>query len=77
MKPDGELAHQVKEKAETLRESFFPPPIYTNLSDVNKYEYPPSIECPEITIQEIEKAIHRAAPNKAPGIDDIPNVVLH
>lgn len=27
--------------------------------------------------QEIKKAVRRAAPNKAPGTDDIPNAILH
>lgn len=76
-KPDGELAHQAEEKVETLRQSFFPPPISADLSDIDGYEYPPSIECPEITPQEIEKAVRRAAPNKAPGTDDIPTGILH
>lgn len=39
-KPDGELAHLVEEKAETLRQSFFPRPIVADLSDINGYEYP-------------------------------------
>lgn len=77
MKPNGELAYQAEEKAETLRQSFFPPPISANLSDINGYEYPPSIECPEIMLHEIEKAVRRAAPNKAPGTDNIPNGILH
>ena len=77
LKPDGELAHQAEEKAETLRQSFFPPPLEADLSDINGYEYPPSIECPEITPPEIEKAVRRAAPNKAPGTDGISNGILH
>jgi ribonuclease HI len=77
MKPDGELACQAEEKAETLRQSFFPPPLQADLSDVNGYEYPQPIECPEITLPEIEKAVRRAAPNKAPGTDDITNGILH
>jgi hypothetical protein len=77
MKPDGELAHQAEEKAETLRQSFFPPPLRANLSDINEYEYPQPIKCPEITPQEIVKAVRRAAPNKAPSTDDITNGILH
>ena len=77
VKPDGELAHQAEEKAETLRQSFFPPPLGADLSDINGYEYPPPIECPEITLHEIVKAVRRAAPNKAPGTDDINNGILH
>jgi len=77
MKSDGELAHQAEDKAETLRQSFFPPPISADLSDINGYDYPSPIECPAITQHEIEKAVRRAAPNKAPGTDDIPNAILH
>ena len=77
MKPDGELAHQAEEKAETLRQSFFPPPLRADLLDINGYEYPQTIECPEITPSEIERAVRRAAPNKTPGADDITNGILH
>jgi hypothetical protein len=76
-KPDGGFAHQAKEKAETLRKSFFPPPLRADLSDINGYEYPPATECPEITLREIKKAVRRAAPNKAPGNDIITNGILH
>jgi hypothetical protein len=76
VKPDGELAHQPEEKAKVLHQSFFPPPLNADLSDIEGYQYPPPIECPDITIQEIEKAVRRAAPNKAPGADGITNGVL-
>jgi ribonuclease HI len=77
VKTDGELAHQAEEKAETLRQSFFPPPLKADLSDIRRHEYPQAIECPEITPSEIKKAVRKAAPNKAPGTDDIPNRILH
>ena len=38
IKPGGELAHQAEEKAETLRQYFFPPPISADLSDNNGYD---------------------------------------
>jgi ribonuclease HI len=76
-KPDGELAHLVEEKADALRQSFFPQPITADLSDIEGYEYSPALECPEITPLEIERAVLRAAPNKAPGTDDITNNILH
>ena len=76
-KPNGELAHEPEEKAEVLRQSFFPPPLHANLSDTERYQYPPPIECPDITIPEIENAVRRASPNKAPGADGITNGVLH
>ncbi|KAJ3453607.1 hypothetical protein MRS44_017854 [Fusarium solani] len=77
VKPDGELVQQPEEKAEVLRQSFFPPPCQADLSDVEGYVYPPPIECPDITMPEVERAVRRAAPNKAPGIDGITNGVLH
>jgi ribonuclease HI len=76
-KPDGGSAHLPAEKAETLRQSFFPPPLKADLSDINGYEYPPAIECPEITLREIEIAVRKTAPNKAPGDDNIINGILH
>lgn len=75
-KPDGGLAHQPEEKAEILRQSFFPPPCQADLSDTEGYQYPAPLECPDITASEIERAAHRVAPNKAPGTDDITNGIL-
>ncbi|KAJ6436485.1 hypothetical protein O9K51_10967 [Purpureocillium lavendulum] len=74
---DGELVHRPEEKAGVLRNSFFPPPLQADLSDTDGYEYPTPIECPDITRSEIERAVRRAAPNKAPGVDGIPNGILH
>ena len=77
VKANGELAHQPEEKAELLRQTFFPPPALADLSDIEGYEYPPSIECPDITMPEIEKAVRTSARNKAPGADGITNGILH
>jgi hypothetical protein len=76
-KPDGGTVHQPEEKAEVLRQTFFPPPAQADLSDMDDYEYPPPIECPIITTAEIERAVRRASPNKAPGADGISNGILH
>ena len=76
-RPDGSVAQEATAKAELLRQSFFPPPRRAELSDTIGYEYPEAIECPEITLNEITRAIRRAAPNKAPGVDGITNKVLH
>jgi hypothetical protein len=77
VKQDGGLAHEPEEKAETLRQTFFPPPLQADLSDIEGYAYPPPIECPDITTPEIEKAVRRSSPNKAPGTDGIINGILH
>jgi len=74
--PDGVRAGRPEEKAELLRQSFFPPPPQADLSDIEGYEYPPPLECPEITLPEIERAVRRASPNKAPGADGITNSIL-
>ena len=66
-----------EEKAEILRQSFFPPPLNADLSDIDGYTYPLPIECPEITPSEVARAVRRAAPNKAPGTDGITNGILH
>lgn len=76
-KPDGDSAHQPEEKAEVLRQTFFPPPPQADISDTKGYEYPPPIDCPDITMTEIERAVRRASPNKAPGADGITNGILH
>ena len=76
-KPNGELAHQPGEKAEVLRQSFFPPPLQADLSDIEGYQYPQPTECPDITEEEIRRVVRRASPNKAPGADGIPNGILH
>ena len=76
LKPDGELAHQPEEKAEVLYQSFFPPPPQADLSDIEGYQCPASIECPDITKAEVEIAVRTAPPNKAPGADGITNDIL-
>jgi hypothetical protein len=73
VKRDGGIAYDPEEKAETLRQTFFPPPLQADLSDIEGYTYPPPIECPDLTIPEIGKAVRRTSPNKAPGTDGIIN----
>ncbi|EPS26195.1 hypothetical protein PDE_01131 [Penicillium oxalicum 114-2] len=77
VKQDRGLTQEPGEKAETLRQTFFPPPLQADLSDIDRYAYPLPIECPDITIPEIEKAVRRSSPNKAPGPDGIINSILH
>lgn len=77
LKPEGGLAQRPQEKAEVLRQTFFPPPPAADLSDINNYKYPPAIKGPDITMLEIKKAIRKAAPNKAPGANGITNGILH
>ena len=75
-KPDGELAHQPEEKTEVLLQSFFPPPSQADLSDIRGYQYPMPIECPDITMPEVTRAVQTASLDKAPGNDAITNGIL-
>jgi hypothetical protein len=59
-----------------LRESFFPTPPPADLSDLEELSYETPLDLPPITQREIEAAIQRTAPKKAPGPDEIPNQVL-
>ncbi|KAJ1706371.1 putative reverse transcriptase [Aspergillus flavus] len=70
-------ADTTEAKAETLREAFFPEPPPADLSDIERRVQPTQIDFPEITKEEIAKAIRRAPPDKAPGPDAIPNKVWH
>lgn len=64
-------------KSRDTAQTFFPPPLQADLSDIDGYTYPPPIKCPDITIPEIEKAVRRSSPNKTPGTDGITNGILH
>jgi ribonuclease HI len=66
-----------KEKARILREVLHPKPPEADLSDITKdYTYPNPISTPQITKWEAKRAIDRVSPNKAPGPDGLPNLVL-
>jgi hypothetical protein len=74
---DGSLATDPEEKASILRASFFPPPVDADVRDIANTEYPTPYCCPPIIEAEIERAVKRASPNKAPGPDGITNNILH
>jgi hypothetical protein len=65
------------EKAEMLREVFFPAPPPADLTDIEGSFYPTPTSCPLIiTEREVEEALRRPAPDKAPGPDGIPFRIL-
>jgi exonuclease III len=65
-------------KSAKFRDAFFPPPPPADISDINdKTTYPGPVPCNErITMQQLERAVDRLAPDKAPGPDEITNRVL-
>ena len=62
--------------ADALARKFFPTPPEADLSDIEGYEYPEPVPMPEITVDEVRKAVRYAVTNKQPGDDEIPNEVL-
>lgn len=65
------------QKAELLRESFFPVPPIADLDDITDAAYGEEIPLPPITTKEILDAIYAASPHKSPGPDGLPNHILH
>ena len=64
-------------KVKILRETFFPPPITADLSDIATTSYPlPITTNQEIKKEEVAKAIRRPVPDKVLGISGIPNRFL-
>ena len=72
----GRQAVRSEEKADLLRETFFPEPPEADLRDIESAEYPDQVPMPKVTEKEVLDAIQAAAPLKAPGPDYIPNKAL-
>ena len=73
-----ETATSLKEKAAFLREHAFSKSIDADLSDIPYYRYPNPLNTEErLSIEEIQYAYLRTKPDKAPGLDKIPNRVIH
>jgi hypothetical protein len=61
----------------TFQCSIFPPPPPADLKDLRCASYPEAVQYePTITIDQIQTAVNKTAPNKAPGPDGITNKVL-
>jgi len=70
---DGHVTTQ-EGKLETLTNAFFPPPPPADLRDIQQSQYPTPVSyTPTITVEQIQAAVRRAAPKKAPGPDGISN----
>ena len=76
LRKDDEVVNEPAKKADLLIESFFPPPVTADVSDIETASYPEQLQIGQITMEEILQAIKFAPPNKAPGTDGIPNKVL-
>jgi len=64
-------------KVEIFKEQFFPPSPEADLSDIADYSYQQQIEQDAtITEEEIQRAIRKQGPNKAPGPSQIPNLAI-
>ncbi|KAJ3552122.1 hypothetical protein NPX13_g11188 [Xylaria arbuscula] len=72
----GQKAIKAEEKAQLLRETFFPLPPDAVLEDINTATYTDQIPMPPITTNEVEHAVQATLPLKAPGPDGIPNLIL-
>ena len=65
------------EKATEFTAAFFPPPPMANLCDIESTTYPEPVQMnTKITIRQIERAIDKLSPNKAPGPDEITNAII-
>ena len=72
----GENVISVDEKAELLRQAFFPAPPPADVDDIHMARYEDQVRLPPITNKEVQEAIESAKPLKAPGPDGMPNKVL-
>jgi hypothetical protein len=73
---DGQ-AETFEQMTQVFRKEFFPEPPAANLSDINTTIYPREVNYnPIITPEQIQKAVGKVHPNKAPGPDGITNRVL-
>ncbi|KAJ3476748.1 hypothetical protein NLI96_g10952 [Meripilus lineatus] len=73
--PQG-MATTNEEKSNVLRDTFFPEAPDANLDDLDDFEYPTPLDSPEITSDEVAKAIEVLSPYKAPGPNAIPNIAI-
>jgi hypothetical protein len=66
-----------EEIADTLKCRFFPPTSPAIIQDLDHTKHPSAVHYDSSsTIEQIQQAVHKVAPDKAPGPDDITNRVL-
>ena len=70
-------ATTTNEKAEILKANFFPPPPPTEITGIEGTIYPAPLEtATTISMSQLQRAIEKLMPKKAPGPDEIPNLIL-
>ena len=70
-------ATDFESKVQILKDRFFSLPPVADLEDIGTAQYPIPLQLPElITPEEVQAAIHRPNPDKAPGINGLPNHFL-
>lgn len=62
-----DLAFSTEDKAEALKQAFFPPSKDANLDDLEGYQYPEPVPWEPLKEHEIVGAINSSHPNKAAG----------
>ena len=66
-----------EEKISTLRKAFFPKPPPADLKDIRRAKYLEEVTYEhQVTIRQIRNAVGKLAPEKAPGPDEIANIVI-
>ena len=65
------------QKVTVFQKAFFLKPPPADLTDITLSVYPQEVPYePQITIRQIQEAVNRLSPDKAPGPDEISNRVL-
>jgi hypothetical protein len=72
---DGHDIEEDKDKAEALLRTFFPPTPDGWTTRTEAQRQPLIRNNPNIAIDEIEEAVQRVKPRKAPGVDGLPSIV--
>ena len=73
---NGLMANTPQDQAAVFHSTFFAPPAPPDLSDIGDSPTYNQLRFSNITITELDQAIQRMSPNKAPGPDNIPVLVL-
>lgn len=73
--PQGTTVHEDEQIADVLLEEFFPPAPEPAIPEEDPGLSPPQLPFEPLTMTEIQAAIFKASPNKAPGPDGLPMLV--